>query len=633
MGIIQELDIGLANKIAAGEVVERPSSVVKELVENAIDAGSTEIIVQVKEAGLQMIKVTDNGDGMVKEDLTKAIGRHATSKIQHDHDLFHIRTLGFRGEALASITAVSKVRIKSCADGLNGHEIAVEGSKVISESPARAKQGTEITVEELFYNTPARLKYVKSLYTELGKITDMMNRFAISHPHIRFELIADDKEVLKTSGNGRLNEVLAIIYGMKIARDLIAIEGETGDYKVTGMIARPEHTRANRHYLSIFINGRYIKNFMLTKAILQGFHTLLPIGRYPIAVLMIEMDPALVDVNVHPTKQEVRLSKEAELMTLIEQLIKNALLDQSLIPHIDVQKKNKAIEKYEQPQFDYSATFSREENTENRNQSSFSSYPREAVPLNEINEVVKESSPVLENQVPREQYSETDRQIPVETHEPLQPRLKSEPDVSEQQNEAMEKTRKIPYMEVVGQVHGTYIIAQNESGMFMIDQHAAQERIKYEYFKERIGDVTPEVQPLLFPISLHFTADEAMKLSKHQAALQSVGIELEHFGGNDYNVQAVPTWFPAESEETVKDIIEYCLQHKQVDLNKFREDTAIMMSCKKSIKANHYLRTEDMNRLIEELSRTTEPYTCPHGRPITIQFTSYELEKLFKRVM
>lgn len=630
MGIIKELDISLANKIAAGEVVERPASVVKELVENSIDAGSSEIIVQIKEAGLQMIKITDNGAGIVEEDLPKAIGRHATSKIKSDHDLFHIRTLGFRGEALASITAVSKVRLISCADGQNGYEINVAGSKILSQSPARAKQGTEITVEELFYNTPARLKYVKSLYTELGKITDIMNRFAISHPDIRFELIADDKEVLKTSGNGRINEVMATIYGMKIARDLITIEGETGDYKVSGMIARPEHTRANRHYISLFINGRYIKNFMLTKAIMEGYHTLLPIGRYPIAAMMIEMDPALVDVNVHPTKQEVRLSKEQELMTLIERMIKEALLDQSLIPHVDVQKKNKTIEKFEQPQFDY-FTASNNEQKENfsDNQSTFqtSIESHDYIPP-----IIKETVPTFEEQVEVEDKRETS---PVEieelwTEEENGDSERNQADVSEKKEHSQ---RHLPYMEVVGQVHGTYIIAQNENGMYMIDQHAAQERIKYEYFKKRIGDVAAEVQPLLFPISLHFTVDEAMRLSKHKEALNLVGIELEHFGGNDYNVQAVPTWFPTESEETVKDIIEYCLEHRQVDLNKFREDTAIMMSCKKSIKANHYLRTEDMAHLIDELSQTSEPYTCPHGRPITIQFTSYELEKLFKRVM
>ncbi|UTH14723.1 DNA mismatch repair endonuclease MutL [Macrococcus equipercicus] len=596
MGIIQELDIQLANKIAAGEVVERPASVVKELVENAIDAGSTQITVKVTEAGLQTITVSDNGAGILEEDMPLAFGRHATSKINSDHDLFHIRTLGFRGEALASISAVSKVVMKSCADGKIGHQLSVAGGRM-EQSLTRAKQGTEITVSDLFYNTPARLKYVKSLHTELGKITDMMNRFAMSHPKIRFTFYADDKMMLQTTGSGRLAEVMASIYGMKIARDLVEITGQTGDYEVTGLVAKPEHTRANRHYISLFINGRYIRNFMLTKAMMTAYHTLLPIGRYPIAALHIKMDPALVDVNVHPTKQEVRLSKEADLMALIEQLIKQALLGRSLIPQVDV-KKNKVLEKFEQQKFSYDQQLIADP----------------AVEPPAVKAVIREALP--ETPVTQRDNKPLPEQPPLEQTPLAQPR-----------------ERKLPFMEVVGQVHGTYIIAQNDEGMYMIDQHAAQERIKYEYFKTRIGQVTHDVQPLLLPLTLTFTNDEALRINRHLDELNAVGIVLENFGGSDYIVQEVPVWFPANAEETIKDIIDYCLNHQSVDLNKFREDTAIMMSCKKSIKANHYLRHADMARLIEELSFTSEPYTCPHGRPITIQFTGYDLEKLFKRVM
>lgn len=601
MGNIQELDIQLANKIAAGEVVERPASVVKELVENAIDAKATEITVKVKEAGLQSISVTDNGSGILEEDIPLAFGRHATSKIHSNHDLFHIRTLGFRGEALASITSVSKVTLKTCADNEVGHQVKVENSKIVEKTLTRAKKGTEIIVEELFYNTPARLKYVKSLHTELGKITDIMNRFAMSHTDIRFKLISEDKTLLQTSGNSKLNEVMAQVYGMTIAKDLVAIQGETGDYQVSGLIAKPEHTRANRHYMSLFINGRYIKNFVLTKAILEGYHTLLPIGRYPVVAIDITMDPGLVDVNVHPTKQEVRLSKEPELMTLITRLIKESLLGESLIPEIETPKKTKVLEKFEQQRFIYEQT-----------------HPV----IEEKKETVQEAQPAfIQDTVKEPEIDMTEDNVSL----PVTPNIT--------QAEEKQKERRLPMMEVVGQVHGTYIIAQNEEGMFMIDQHAAQERIKYEYFRERIGHVEHQVQPLLVPLTLHFTRDEAMRLEKHRTELAEVGIELESFGGTDYLVQAVPTWFPNEAEETIKDIIEYCLEHQKINLNKFREATAIMMSCKKSIKANHFLRKEDMARLLEELAFTSEPYTCPHGRPITIKYTTYELEKMFKRVM
>ncbi len=606
MGVIQELDIQLANKIAAGEVVERPASVVKELVENAIDADSSQITVKVIEAGLQSITVTDNGTGIAEDDLPLAFGRHATSKIKDHHDLFHIRTLGFRGEALASIAAVSKVILKTCADGAVGHMLTVEGSQM-EQSLTRARQGTEITVSELFYNTPARLKYVKSLHTELGKIIDIMNRFALSHPHIRFSLYSDDKMLLQTTGSGRLAEVMASVYGMKIAKDLVQIAGQTGDYEVTGLVAKPEHTRANRHYMSLFINGRYIRNFMLTKAVMAAYHTLLPIGRYPIAAIHMTMDPALVDVNVHPTKQEVRLSKEADLMALIEQLIKQALLGESLIPKIET-KKSKVLETFEQQKFNYDQ------------QQLTSAIDDHSVP-DRVSDGQKDIPPVI-REVPLDELLQDTAHYSAQSDS-----LTTESRVE------TETIERLPYMEVVGQVHGTYIVAQNEEGMFMIDQHAAQERIKYEFFKKRIGNVSHDNQPLLFPLTLSFTNDEVLRINRHLDELNAVGLTLENFGGNDYIVQEVPTWFPKDAEETIKDIINYCLTHQSIDLNKFREETAIMMSCKKSIKANHYLRHEDMTRLIKELSQTSEPYTCPHGRPITIQLTSYDLEKLFKRVM
>ncbi|PTE73580.1 DNA mismatch repair endonuclease MutL [Staphylococcus devriesei] len=670
MGKIKELQTSLANKIAAGEVVERPSSVVKELLENAIDAQSTEINIEVEQSGIASIRVVDNGTGIEQDDLKLVFHRHATSKLDADDDLFHIRTLGFRGEALASISSVAKVTLKTCTDSENGHEIYAENGEIISQKPAKAKKGTDITVKSLFYNTPARLKYIKSLYNELGKITDIVNRMAMSHPHIRISLVSDNKTLLKTNGSGKTNEVMAEIYGIKVAKDLVHIEGDTSDYHLEGYVAKPEHSRSNKHYISIFINGRYIKNFVLNKAIIEGYHTLLTIGRYPICYINIEMDPILVDVNVHPTKLEVRLSKEEQLYELIVKKIREAFKDRILIPQNDLDrtpKKNKVLHTFEQQKLDFEKKQKMHNQQINNNQQAYQTSD------NSYSEKLKEdgyndyqsnnnnlaidknnNEPTFHNnkrnedidyfQIQKEILNNIDR---AETED-----INSNVDDTNDSKENLDKTtdynqqddikgkvsstptRRVPYMEVVGQVHGTYIIAQNENGMFMIDQHAAQERIKYEYFREKIGEVTNEVQDLLIPLTFHFSKDEQMIIDQYQEELEKVGVHLEHFGGHDYIVSSYPVWFPkAEAQEIIQDMVELVLNHKKVDIKKMREDAAIMMSCKKSIKANHYLKNNEMADLIDQLREAEDPFTCPHGRPIIINFSNYELEKLFKRVM
>ncbi|MEB7414976.1 DNA mismatch repair endonuclease MutL [Mammaliicoccus sciuri] len=656
MGKIKELELPLANKIAAGEVVERPASVVKELLENAIDAQATQIDITIKESGIQSIRVVDNGTGIEEDDIAKAFGRHATSKINNDYDLFHIRTLGFRGEALASISSVSRVTMKTCTDGMLGHEVRVENGEITKKQPAKAKKGTDILVEDLFYNTPARLKYVKSLYTELGKITDIVNRMAMSHPNIAFNLVSDDKTVISTNGSGRTNEVMAEIYGMKIAKDLVPINGETDDYVVNGFICKPEHTRSNRHYISIFINGRYIKNFVLNKAIIEGYHTLLPIGRYPIVYLNIEMDPILVDVNVHPTKLEVRLSKEQLLYDLINQKIKEAFRGMSLIPDTSLEKqkpKKSQKEIFEQQKIDFEAK--RNQNITQQQQVSHKSESVEEI--EKTNDATsREPSPSWQFKDKTEHHSviqedtikqEDNRDIDVQHDEPEHIENNEEtyevqdtveyvdtPYQAPIEEEQVSEAPRVPYMEVVGQVHGTYIVAQNDTGMFMIDQHAAQERIKYEFFKEKIGEVTNETQSLLLPLTFNFSKDEHMIIEKYLQSLAEAGAFLEPIGHHDYMVSEYPVWLPnVDAEEIIKDMIDYVLNHEKVDIKKLREDAAIMMSCKKSIKANHYLRNHEMSHLIDELRETTDPFTCPHGRPIIIELTTYELEKLFKRVM
>ncbi|PKI12382.1 DNA mismatch repair endonuclease MutL [Staphylococcus shinii] len=656
MGKIKELQTSLANKIAAGEVVERPGSVVKELLENAIDAQATEINIEVVQSGVESIRVVDNGTGIAIEDLGLVFHRHATSKLDQDDDLFHIRTLGFRGEALASISSVSKVTLKTCTDNEEGQEIYVENGEILNQKPAKAKRGTDILVESLFYNTPARLKYIKSLYTELGKITDIVNRMAMSHPDIRISLISDGKTIIKTNGSGRTNEVMAEIYGMKVAKDLVHITGDTSDYHLEGYVAKPEHSRSNKHYISIFINGRYIKNFLLNKAIQEGYHTLLMIGRFPICYINIEMDPILVDVNVHPTKLEVRLSKEDQLFELIVEKIREAFQDRILIPQNDmdkITKKNKVLDKFEQQKMDFEKR--KQHQHELQQQSRYDEIQGDEISEPQSEMQTKYNTNHTQNDEVQSTIQETD--FNNDDYVKSQRALLNEMDTFEQQSTlphndqadtfdqgianqdikgsvSKDASRRVPYMEVVGQVHGTYIIAQNEQGMYMIDQHAAQERIKYEYFRDKIGEVSNEIQNLLIPLTFHFSKDEVMIINQHKEELDKVGVHLEPFGGNDYIVDSYPVWFPAsEAEEIIKDMIEYVLEHKKVNVKKIREEAAIMMSCKQSIKANHYLKNNEMADLVNQLRETEDPFTCPHGRPIIINFSNYELERLFKRII
>ncbi|EGQ3557046.1 DNA mismatch repair endonuclease MutL [Staphylococcus pseudintermedius] len=645
MGKIKTLHTSLANKIAAGEVVERPSSVVKELLENSIDAGATEINIEVIESGIASIRVVDNGSGILQDDLGLVFHRHATSKLVEDDDLFHIRTLGFRGEALASIASVAKVTLQTSTDGVAGYEVYAEEGEIISEKPAKARKGTDIRVDALFYNTPARLKYIKSLYTELGKITDIVNRMAMSHPDIRIALSNDGKKILQTNGSGRTNEVMAEIYGMKVARDLIRIEGDTSDYHLTGYVAKPEHSRSNRHYISLFINGRYIKNFLLNKAVQEGYHTLMMIGRYPIVYLNIEMDPVLVDVNVHPTKLEVRLSKEDQLFDLIVAKIREAFKDQLLIPKNDLKSKyepKKVLEQFEQQKMAFDQIQAAQTQTLHSNKEM--TIDEEPAPYTDVTEPSDTAKTPTTSET-NDDYAERQRALlndMVEAPSPIN-EVNSTDDSSDgatvseiQQNHPQpsdKPKRRVPYMEVVGQVHGTYIIAQNDEGMYLIDQHAAQERIKYEYYRDKIGEVNNENQSLLIPLTFNFTKDEQLIIEQHLDPLREAGIFLEPFGGHDYIVDSYPVWFPQENvEEMIKDMIEYVIRHKKVDIAKFREEAAIMMSCKRSIKANHYLKPNEMADLIDQLGEMEDPFTCPHGRPVIINFSNYELERLFKRI-
>jgi DNA mismatch repair protein MutL len=614
MGIIQVLDEHIANQIAAGEVVERPSSVVKELVENSVDAGSTTIDVTIEEGGLQFIRVVDNGSGIEQDDCELAFFRHATSKIHSGKELFQIRTLGFRGEALPSIAAVSKVECTTSTtnNGL-GRTIIIEGGTVRAFVEAAARQGTDFQVRELFYNTPARLKYMKTIQTELSNVSDYIYRLAMAHPQIAFTLKHNDHLLLQTLGNGDLLQVIAAVYGSAPAKQLIPVREESLDYTVQGYVSKPEWTRANRSGITTIINGRYIRNFALAQTILHAYHTYLPINRYPVAVLHITMDPSLLDVNVHPSKLEVRFSKEPELLACLVKTIEDGLKQVNLIPQGGQQRKlDKPVAIQEQMEL-YRPT----------------STPSNQTPSAGLNNLHKSAADFTR--------AKLNEHIPLPTAE----RKPVPKDAVERlmqlsaQAEQPVKLPSFPELSPIGQLHGTYIIAQNESGLFLIDQHAAHERIHYEYYYEQFGRPSDASQLLLVPITLDFTPTDAEMLKQKLILFAQAGVYIEHFGGQSFIVRAYPHWFPlGEEQAIIEEMAEWILAEKKaIDLTKIREKAAIMCSCKASIKANQNQTIAEMEVLLERLGACKVPYTCPHGRPIVISFSTYELEKMFKRVM
>ncbi|GLF82408.1 DNA mismatch repair endonuclease MutL [Bacillus safensis] len=633
MAKIIQLSDDLSNKIAAGEVVERPASVVKELVENAIDAKSTVIEIDVEEAGLSSIRIIDNGVGIDAEDCKLAFQRHATSKIKDENDLFRVRTLGFRGEALPSIASVSHLEMKTSTGEGAGTHLALQGGKIISEKKTSGRRGTEIVVTNLFYNTPARLKYMKTVHTELGNISDVVNRIALAHPEVSIRLRHQGKVLLQTNGNGDVRHVLAAIYGTAVAKKMLPLHVQSLDFEVKGYISLPEVTRASRNYMSSVVNGRYVKHFPLVKAIHEGYHTLLPIGRHPITFIEMKMDPILVDVNVHPSKLEVRLSKEQELHELIKQGIKEVFQKQQLIPSASAPKKAPmpAVKNEQQ-----SLTFDAKQGKQSPAETplTYQPEPLESI-VNETShtdaygmpnqEKTEASSPVCYEEASSERVHLEESAASLEYEETV---------LHEEMTETIPENERVPVMYPIGQMHGTYILAQNERGLYIIDQHAAQERIKYEYYREKVGEIKQEVQEMLVPLTFHYSKNDMLIIEEHKDILAKVGVFLEPFGSGSYIVRSHPQWFPkGEEAELIEEIIEQVLNEKRVDIKKLREEAAIMMSCKGSIKANRHLRHDEIKALLDELRQTKDPFTCPHGRPIIIHHSTYEMEKMFKRVM
>jgi len=679
MGKINLLDEQLSNQIAAGEVVERPAAVVKELVENAIDAGSTAIDITIEEGGLTYIRVLDNGFGIEADDIGKAFQRHATSKIATSSDLFRIASLGFRGEALPSIAAVSRLQcISADSDSGLARKLVIEGGKVTVDEPANAPQGTEMIVRDLFYNTPARLKYMKAVQTELGHISDYVNRIALAHPGIAFTFKHNGNALLRTLGTGDRLQVIAAIYGTNTAKTMLSVSAESADYELSGYISKPELTRANRNGITAIVNGRYIRSHAVVQSLLQAYHTLLPINRFPLVVLELGMHPSLLDVNVHPSKMEVRFSKEPELRALIEEAVKAALSRERHIPGPNAGAKQERSK----PLFVQDAiSFHRPEpgfppqsaaTSTAAGRSTVGSPPSfmGALPTNREN-VPKDAAERLysppagfkqspgtfrESRAPWEDALTSVISTSASSGHPvyIQPAdAAAAAETAAPQDAALEElaaaaaslvaespdeeaaSPSFPELHWIGQHHGTYIVAQSEDGLYLIDQHAAHERINYEYYYEKFGNPEPVSQRLLVPITLEFTPGDAAQLRELLPLLAQAGVELEPFGAQTFLVRSYPEWMPAgEEQPLIEEMAELVItERKSIHIGKLREKAAIMCSCKASIKANDRMTREEGEGLLARLAACKQPYTCPHGRPIVVHLSTYQLEKMFKRVM
>jgi len=614
MSHIIELPEVLANQIAAGEVIERPASVVKELVENAIDAGSNQIIIEIEESGLKKIQITDNGHGIAHDEVELALRRHATSKIKNQADLFRIRTLGFRGEALPSIASVSVLTLLTAVDGAShGTKLVARGGEVEEVIPATSPVGTKVCVEDLFFNTPARLKYMKSQQAELSHIIDIVNRLGLAHPEISFSLISDGKEMTRTAGTGQLRQAIAGIYGLASAKKMIAIENSDLDFEISGFVSLPELTRANRNYISLFINGRYIKNFLLNRAILDGYGSKLMVGRFPLAVIHIHIDPYLADVNVHPTKQEVRISKERELMALVSEAISNRQkVEQTILP---LKENTLYYEKTELSKPSQAEVADHQvELTEERQDLTL--FAKET--LDQLTKPAKlhfaERKPASYDQL---DHPELDLASLDKAYDKLE----------------REESSSFPELEFFGQMHGTYLFAQGRDGLYIIDQHAAQERVKYEEYRESIGNVDQSQQQLLVPYIFEFPADDALRLKERMHLLEEVGVFLAEYGENQFILREHPIWMTEEEIESgIYEMCDMLLLTKEVSIKKYRAELAIMMSCKRSIKANHRIDDHSARQLLYQLSQCDNPYNCPHGRPVLVHFTKSDMEKMFRRI-
>jgi len=586
------MDEILANKIAAGEVVEKCMNVVKELVENSIDAEATEISIRLIDSGVKEIEVSDNGIGMDEEDAKMAFQRHATSKLKKLDDLFNIESLGFRGEALPSIASVSNIRLKTSNQKI-GTEITMSGGKDMKVARSDLQQGTTITVTDLFYNTPVRLKYLKNLYTELSYIVDYVNKMALSYPNIKFTLTNNDKVLLQTDGNGDQLKVIYEIYGMDITKKMIPVSNENDDYYIHGFISYPEVTKGTRNSITTLVNGRVIKNNELNKTMIDCYHTYIHKDRYPVIILNIEVDPILVDINIHPTKMDIKFSKMDTLKDLLIKTITEKLEELTLIPEVSV---------------------------------------RDSYSISEVHKQIAQKEEKIEEDKTKYEEIKLDFEVQEEKKElKKQEEEKLKEELPFEIEEEDEKVARINKMHPIGVVALTYIVAENEEGMYLIDQHAAAERINYEKVLKEMKEKKPSID-LLIPIKIELRKDEFILAKERLNVLEEYGFIFDEFGFNTILVRSHPSWIPEDrAEDIIRKLVDLIIDKKEFDFDQFIWRMAATTACRMSVMAGDYISKEDQEWILENIRYCENPFTCPHGRPTIITYTKYELEKLFKR--
>ncbi|MBE6107199.1 MAG: DNA mismatch repair endonuclease MutL [Erysipelotrichaceae bacterium] len=595
MSKIYQMDTQLSNMIAAGEVVERPGGIVKELIENAIDAHATRIEIHCLEGGISRIEIIDNGDGMDREDAQKAFSRHATSKIRTTDDLWAISTLGFRGEALPSIASVSMTTLLTC-DGHESTQVKVEYGEMMDVTDCPSSKGTTIVVEGLFQRTPARLKHLKSSHYEAAVIQDNVQKFALSHPEIAFHLVIDGKEVLKTSGMGSLKEVMVQVYGRDCLKNTFEVKGEDFDYRISGLASLPHLTRANKNYIHLFINGRMVKSYRLTKAVLEGYRSYLFNERYPIVVLNITMDERLVDVNVHPSKWEIRLSKQQQLEYLIQDVVRNCLKAQFASPQVTAVKKPEKLYQHVQ---------------KSESEKTLVHSPMSSEVFQTTEKIYAQSAFVLDE------------------HPELQKEILS---VEESAHPFSTEKKAFPVMNPLAQLHGKYILAESEEGLYIIDQHAAQERVNYEKFRKQFDEQEETMIDMLVPVMVQASANVMHRLDELNELLKIFPLQMESFGQTTLLARSIPLWMQKVDETAfLQDLIDLFDSEKSLNPTDLNKDRIATMACHHSIRFNRVLSYEEMQEVVNSLKKCDQPYHCPHGRPTFILISQNQLIKDFKR--
>ncbi len=650
---IRILDPITANQIAAGEVVERPASVVKELVENAVDAGACRIEVEVIGAGADLIRVTDNGCGMNREDTVLALQRHATSKISVPADLAEIGTLGFRGEALPSIASVSHLELITREPHvLTGTRVKVTGGKVEGVLDTGCPQGTTVIVRDLFFNTPARRKFLKSDATELGQISDLLGRISMAYPGIAFKLVHQTRILLHTPGSGNLLDPLMQIFGKELAREMIPIKSEGDNVNLEGYLGRPHLARSSRTYQSFFINGRYVRSKALTRAIAEGYHTLVPANRYPVVVLNLTLPVNTVDVNVHPSKLEVRFAREVVLTGFVTTAVRSTLAETLLIPGLAGERETPpgwdCVPRYPGEQIEWSLQHL---HAGDRNELREEPVPETGTAAQYIGKEISAPDPFME-ELPLDPAGNVGGAEPgLEEQEPGGKPSGREPVEAEQpeavaalagvragestitESTGANKNGKLPDLIPMGQIGLTYIVARGPDGLYILDQHAAHERINYERLWERAARNAGEAQLLLEPLTLELTNQELELLVENIALFRDSGFLLEFFGGNTFLLRGRPADLTEKDPRTIiRDLLDVFMDGpRTIEARKLREEFIYMLACKSSIKASESLSQVEMEHLIWQLGRTENPFSCPHGRPTLIAITSGELAKRFQR--